>query len=71
MECLLMNNKRPDRTGRWRMNNRLDRFKEKNKHKLEKGNIIMLRGSKGDEASFIEEAEILDNKIHMKLSDLK
>jgi len=71
IECLLMNSRRRDRNGSWRANNRLDRFNEKNTSKLVKGNIILLRAVKGEDASFVEDAEILDNKIYMKLGDLK
>jgi len=46
--------------------------KFKNRSKLpEKDSIVILLGSKGEDILFIEELSIVDEKIYMKLSDLK
>lgn len=37
----------------------------------EKGNIITFCGSKGDDIVFVQNLQILDDKIYMKLSDVK
>ena len=37
----------------------------------EKNNIIVLLGSKGDDILFVNQASIIDEKIYMKLSDIK
>ena len=43
-----------------------------NKNNLpEKNNIIVLLGKKGEDIMFLDEASIIDEKIYMKLSDLK
>ena len=60
--CLLMDTRR--------RNSRLTpltSFLDKNKFAPEKGNILLVRGRKGDEVLFLEDVEILDQKIYMKL----
>ena len=37
----------------------------------EKGNILVVVGRKGDDVIFMEEMNIMDEKIYMKLADLK
>ena len=37
----------------------------------EKGNIISVFGTKGDDILFMDDMNILDHKIYMKLSELK
>jgi DNA polymerase-3 subunit alpha len=64
--CLLMDTRRRDGS-----RPALTRFLEKNKSAPEKGNILMVRGRKGDEVVFLEDVEVLDQKIYMKLGDLK
>jgi len=51
-------------------NKNLSKFLNKNRTP-EKNNIIVLLGKKGDDILFIDEASIIDEKIYMKLSDLK
>ena len=69
IDCLLLNSRRMVR-GRWQNNNRLDKYLEENKELPSKGNIALMRCSKGDDVLFVEELNILDRKIYMKLSDL-
>tara|TARA_R100000808_G_scaffold24269_1_gene55480 strand:+ start:10981 stop:13581 length:2601 start_codon:yes stop_codon:yes gene_type:complete len=64
--CLLMDTRR--RNSR---STPLTNFLNKNKFAPEKGNILMVRGRKGDEVLFLDDVEILDQKIYMKLGDLK
>ena len=45
-------------------------FKEKSEMP-EKTNIVVFLGSKGDDIIFLEELSIIDEKIYMKLSDLR
>jgi len=49
---------------------KLSKFKSKSKIP-EKDNIVLLLGSKGDDVLFLNEASIVDEKIYMKLSDLR
>ena len=64
--CLLMDTSRRNVTS-----TPLTTFLNKNKVAPEKGNILMVRGRKGDEVLFVDDVEILDQKIYMKLGDLK
>jgi hypothetical protein len=64
--CLLMDTRR----GRTRRTP-LSTFLDKNKFAPEKGNILMVRGRKGEDVLFLEDVEILDQKIYMKLGDIK
>lgn len=48
----------------------LSKFLSKN-NPPEKNNIITLLGSKGEDILFVNEASIIDEKIYMKLSDIK
>ena len=48
----------------------LSKFLSKNRTP-EKNNIIILLGSKGDDILFVNQASIIDEKIYMKLSDIK
>lgn len=68
--CLLMDS-RQNRNGSWQHNTPLTKFLDKNKFAPEKGNILMVRGRKGDEVLFLEDIQVLDQKIYMKLGDLK
>jgi DNA polymerase III subunit alpha len=49
---------------------KLSKFKSKSRIP-EKDNIVLLLGSKGDDVLFLNEASIVDEKIYMKLSDLR
>ena len=37
----------------------------------EKGSIVILTGAKSDSTIFVNDMKLLDNKVYMKLSDLK
>jgi len=49
---------------------KLKKFKSRNTIP-EKNNIVILTGSKGDDVIFIDDLSIIDEKIYMKLSDIK
>ena len=68
---LFMNSRRRGRGGQWVNNNRLDKYLEEGKTLPEKGNIIMMRCTQGEDVAFIEDINVLDKNIYMKLSDLK
>ena len=70
MDCLFMNSRQRVR-GSWRNNNRLDKYLEENDALPEKGNIVMMRCTKGEDVLFVEDLSVLDKKIYLKLSDLK
>ena len=70
IDCLFLNSRRRIR-GRWENNNRLDRYLEEYKELPSKGSIALMRCTKGEDVLFVEELNILDRKIYMKLSDLK
>mgnify|MGYP001329421203 FL=1 len=65
-----MNSRRRVR-GSWVRNDRLDNYLKENEKLPEKGNIVMIRATKGDDVLFIEEMRTLDKQIYMKLSDVK
>tara|TARA_B100000214_G_scaffold263865_1_gene195253 strand:- start:1133 stop:2131 length:999 start_codon:yes stop_codon:yes gene_type:complete len=67
---LFMNSRRRVR-GAWRANNRLDDYLSEHKSLPEKGSIVMIRATKGEDVLFIEELKALDKQIYMKLSDIK
>ena len=48
----------------------LSKFLSKSKAP-EKNNIVVLSGTKGKDILFVNQMSIIDEKIHMKLSDLK
>ena len=68
IQGLFMNSRRPMRGGRWVSNNRLDKYIERGSTPPEKGNIIMVRCTKGEDIFFIEDVQVLDQKIYMKLN---
>ena len=49
----------------------LSKYLEKGNPIPEKGNILSIIGRKGDDILFIDDMNILDHKIYMKLSELK
>ena len=49
---------------------KLSKFKMKS-DLPEKNNIIILFGTKGDDVLFVDDLSIVDEKIYMKLSDLR
>jgi len=61
IQCMLCNNRR---------GNKLDEYLKTNKPP-QKNNIVAVYGSKGDDALFLEDARVMDEKIYMKLGDLK
>ena len=71
IDGLFMNSRRPSRGGRWVLNNRLDKYLDAGGTLPEKGNIVLVRCTRGDDVFFIEEIHVLDRKIYMKLSDLR
>jgi DNA polymerase III subunit alpha len=48
----------------------LSKYLEKGKQVPEKGNIVVLFGSKGEDILFLNDVSVLDHKIYMKLSEL-
>lgn len=50
---------------------KLSKYLEKGNPIPEKGNILSIIGRKGDDILFIDDMNILDHKIYMKLSELK
>lgn len=50
---------------------KLSKYLEKGNTIPEKGNILSIIGRKGDDILFIDDMNILDHKIYMKLSELK
>jgi DNA polymerase-3 subunit alpha len=70
INSLFMNSRRRVK-GNWVRNDRLDNYMKDNKSLPEKGNIVMIRATKGEDVLFIEEIRTLDKQIYMKLSDIK
>ena len=66
-----MNSRRRGRGGQWVNNNRLDKYVEEGKALPEKGNIIMMRCTQGEDVAFIEDINVLDKNIYMKLCNRK
>ena len=60
---IFMNSRRRQTGGRWVPNNRLDRYLEGGNKLPAKGNIVMLRCTKGEDIFFIEDLRVLDQKI--------
>ena len=56
--------------GRWQQNNRVDRFLEKNKLP-KKDSIVVFNARKGDDILFVDNISVIDEKIYMKLGDIK
>jgi DNA-directed DNA polymerase III PolC len=70
VEGLFINSRQ--RQGRsWVQNDRLDRYLAQGNPLPTKGNIAMVRCTRGEDVFFIEDLQVLDQKIYMKLSDLK
>ena len=65
LDCLLMNSRRRVR-GSWQNNNRLDRYLNENDSLPEKGNIVLMRCTKGEDILFVEGLTVLDKKIYLK-----
>ena len=69
IDALLLNG-RSQTNGRWQQNNRVDKFLEKNKMPKKDG-IVVFSARKGDEVLFIDNISVIDEKIYMKLGDVK
>ena len=54
----------------WKQNNRVDNFLSKNKMP-KKDSIIVFSARKGEDILFMDNISIIDEKIFMKLSDIK
>jgi len=50
---------------------KLSKYLDKGNSIPEKGNIVSVMGTKGDDILFMDDMNILDHKIYMKLSELK
>jgi hypothetical protein len=50
---------------------RFSNYESSGKSWPEKENIVVLSGSKGEDILFVDDMDIIDQKIYMKLSDLK
>ena len=57
--------------GDWGNRQKLTNYLNKGNAMPEKGNIVSVLGSKGDDILFMDDINILDKKIYMKLSELK
>lgn len=57
--------------GQWSQINVLSQFNEKHPKGLVKDSIVIYYGSKGDDILFINSFNVMDEKIYMKLSDIK
>tara|TARA_Y100000592_G_scaffold46816_1_gene74281 strand:+ start:24982 stop:27564 length:2583 start_codon:yes stop_codon:yes gene_type:complete len=68
---MLMDRRARDQHGSWRTVNVLSEFNRKNPSGPSKDSIVVCYGSKGDSILFSNKCEIIDEKIYMKLSDLK
>ena len=68
---MLMDRRCRDQYGSWSSVNVLSDFNNKNPKGPKKESIIVCYGSKGDSILFCNRFEVIDEKIYMKLSDLK
>jgi DNA polymerase-3 subunit alpha len=68
---MLMDRRARDQYGHWRTVNVLSDFNSKNPKGPKKDSIIVCYGSKGESILFCNKFEVIDEKIYMKLSDLK
>ncbi len=57
--------------GDWGNRQKLTNYLNKGNAMPEKGNIVSVLGAKGDDILFMDDINILDKKIYMKLSELK
>jgi DNA polymerase III alpha subunit len=71
LKGLFMNGNVRQANGGYRRIPRLDDYINDGNKLPEKGNIVMLRCTKGEDVFFIDELKVLDKKIYLKLSDLK
>ena len=69
--AMLMNRNARDQYGHWRRNSVLTDFNRKNPSGPTKDSIVVCYGAKGDSILFCNRFEVIDEKIYMKMSDLK
>lgn len=69
VDALLLNGRQRTSQG-WKQNNRVDKFLEKNKLP-KKESILVFSARKGDDILFIDNISVLDDKVFMKLADIK
>jgi len=68
---MLMDRRTRNASGQWRAVNALSALHSKHPKGLSKDSIIVCYGSKGEDILFCNRLEVIDEKIYMKLSDLK
>ena len=68
---MIMDRRARSEHGGWSQLNVLSKFNEKNPKGLLKDSIVVFYGSKGEDIVFAHSFEIMDEKIYMKLSDIK
>ena len=68
---MLMDRRARSEHGGWKEVNVLSQFNEKNPDGIKKDSILIFYGSKGEDILFCHSCEVMDEKIYMKLSDLK
>ena len=68
---MIMDRRARDASGNWTSLNTLSSIKEKYPAGLLKDSIVVFYGSKGEDILFCSRLEVVDEKIYMKLSDLK
>ena len=69
MDAMLLNGM-AQVNGRWQQHNRVDNFLEKYKMP-KKESIIVFQARKGEDILFVDDISVVDEKIYMKLADLK
>jgi len=68
---MLMDRRARSEHGGWKSINVLSEFNEKNPDGISKDSIAVLYGSKGEDIIFAHSFEVIDEKIYMKLGDIK
>lgn len=68
---MLMDRNARAENGQWHRIEVLSKFNEKHPKGLTKDSIVIFRGSKGEDILFVHSFSIMDEKIYMKLSDIK
>jgi DNA polymerase-3 subunit alpha len=68
---MLMDRNARSESGNWGRINVFSKFLEKHPKGLLKGSIVIVYGSKGDDILFCHSFQVVDEKIYMKLSDVK
>ncbi len=68
---MIMDRRARSEHGGWSQLNVLSKFNEKNPKGLLKDSIVVFYGSKGEDIIFAHSFQVMDEKIYMKLSDIK